>query len=1471
MAVIGVTVEVDNSKQFQRELAACSDKLQQLAAETQKMIAVNGRYNSSSDAVTQRTKNYESRLEALKSKLSLYRNEFDRLSKELAINAAAHDQLEKELKEAKSELDKIEQSSGKASLAYQKQEKVVNELEKALKDNEATQEKGNRTLQKTETQLTKTEAQVAKLGNEMNTYRDKVEKASKSNTELGEEAKKAAEKAEKGWTVAKDVLADFISNTLHRAIDAVKNLATETFKAGTEFESAMSKVAAISGASGDEIERLTAKAQQMGKTTKFTASESAEAFNYMAMAGWKTEEMLDGLDGILNLAAASGADLATTSDIVTDALTGMGYAAKDSTRLADVMAAAAANANTTVEKMGVTFQYTTPIAGSLGYTMEDVALAIGLMANAGVKGERAGTALRSIMQRLASNTSHARDTMEKLGVEVLKADGTMRPFRDVLRDARKAFQGLDAAQKTSTAHTVAGQEAMAGFLAIMNASDENFDSLARSIDNCDGAAQQMADTMLDNLGGDITILRSKIEGLQVDLMKKLAPAIREAVKRFSELLDKVDWDAFGESVKRAINKAIDVFEWIINHKDLVVGALKAIVAAFAVSKVLKFAQSLGDTKTELVKLASGATTVIGKMTGLNLSLGGVGKAATGGATAFKLFNGAIALSPLGAWVAVAAAAVGVIGLVAATTNRTTNVYKENTKATKRLREEQKELTSSLEENAKARQKNLDTANDELKDADKLVNRLDELSKATNKTTKQKEEMAEIVEELNKLIPNLNLEYDKENDKLNKVTDSILANVEATRLQNKAKAEQANMKGITADIAKVEEEAAKATEQHTKNQEAYTKAYNERVAFENKYTPQQISNNIGLQTQLQRLAQSELSAKKAMEQSKKVMEGYSGELGNLKGSYEEAEKAAKDFAKKADISVGLANLKQTVAEAGREIPASIIAGIEAGSYAIPQSIEELDRLIKFDKSVQKAGLAGSEVTYEFSKGILSGKTSVDEAMKGIQASLDLSRSIIKAYDDGKYISKNIAEGLLDGSVSQATAELNMKLGEEFGKMIEDNSLVGTEIATRLGNGIRDGSINPIDAVNQLKSYIDFKDIVAKAEEAGIKIPASIAEKIQAGELEPNLAVVRMQNLISYQKSITDAGLSGVKIPENFAAGIMSGEMSAVDAVNHINDLVEFSAALEKTGIDGGRVPQELARQLLNGEVSVESAVSAMNNWIKFDDAVGFAYKGGRNVDVGLQQSILNGKILPETAASMVNSGIVKQFDNLKKDGTTAGQNLLDGTNSGLRNAYKLGQVKSSAKAIGTDYMLSPLQSSIDAHSPSRKAATIGGYFLDGVNSGISNQNKRNSIFSSISRFGSSLLSKLRSSLQEHSPSKATEQMGQYLLQGLSNGIDDEEDDVLEQIKNLGQSMLGTLDTELAQGISNSALQGLSNAIPSDFGANISADTSGMRYEAQNQRNELVDAFKEALGQMKIEMDDQEMGTFVDKTVTKLIYN
>ena len=305
----------------------------------------------------------------------------------------------------------------------------------------------------------------------------------------------------------------------------------DTVKTYMDFEAQMKKVQAISGASGEDFEALTAKAKEMGAATQFSATESAQALEYMAMAGWKTDDMLGGISGIMDLAAASGEDLGRVSDIVTDALTAFGLQASDSAHFADVLAQASSNSNTNVSMMGMTFKYVAPIAGALKYSIEDVGTAVGLMANAGIKGEQAGTSLRAMMTRLVDPPKEAGAAMDRLGITVKNADGTMKPFRQTMKDLRSTFAGLTDAEKAEAASAIAGQEAMSGFLAIVNASEADFDKLTASIDNAEGAAGNMAKTVNDNLKGDLKSLSSVWESVQLEFMSgKGADGLRDFVQ-----------------------------------------------------------------------------------------------------------------------------------------------------------------------------------------------------------------------------------------------------------------------------------------------------------------------------------------------------------------------------------------------------------------------------------------------------------------------------------------------------------------------------------------------------------------------------------------------------------------------------------------------------------------------------------------------------------------------------------------------------------------------------------------------------------------------------------------------------------------------------------------------------------------------------------------------------------------------------
>ena len=311
-------------------------------------------------------------------------------------------------------------------------------------------------------------------------------------------------------------------------------------KIGSDFEEAMSKVKAISGATAEEMQALTEKAKEMGFKTKFSAKESAEAFYYMAQAGWKTQDMLDGIAGVMDLAAASGADLATTSDIVTDALTAFKMEASESARFADVLARTSADTNTDVLKMGETFKYVGSIAGAMGYSIEDVSVAIGLMARAGVKASQAGTSLRSIITRMVNPPEQAAAAMEALGLSMTDASGNMKPFREVMEQLRKSMQGLSKDQQVAYAGMLAGKPGMSGLLAIVNATDDEFKNLTESIDNCEGASYEMARTMQDNLKGALEQLGGALESIALEIYEKWQEPLKNMVQSTTNYLEELN-------------------------------------------------------------------------------------------------------------------------------------------------------------------------------------------------------------------------------------------------------------------------------------------------------------------------------------------------------------------------------------------------------------------------------------------------------------------------------------------------------------------------------------------------------------------------------------------------------------------------------------------------------------------------------------------------------------------------------------------------------------------------------------------------------------------------------------------------------------------------------------------------------------------------------------------------------------------
>ena len=436
--------------------------------------------------------------------------------------------------------------------------------------------------------------------------------------EIGENANRLGGK----FTNAAKKVAEFGAKAIAAASVAATAVGKYAIDVGSNFDSSMANVAAISGATGESLDALRDKAKEMGAKTKFSASESADAFTYMAMAGWKTEEMLNGIDGSMNLAAASGEDLALTSDIVTDALTAFGLQASDSAHFADVLAAASNSANTNVSMLGGSFKYVAPVAGALGYSIEDVSVALGLMANSGIKAEQAGTSMRAMLTRLAKPTKEVQEAFASLGMDaadaIQNADGTMKPFSETMQILRDKMAGLSEAEKANVAAAIAGQEAMSGMLAIVNASDSDFEKLTSAIANADGTAQSMADTMINNLNGAITILKSATEGFGITLYETFSGPAQKAIETLtgyvSQLTDAFStgglsglMDEMGNVVGDGLNKILEYLPKIVQvGADVVMALVNAIIQnlpalnAASIEIVLQLANGLIDNLPALI-------------------------------------------------------------------------------------------------------------------------------------------------------------------------------------------------------------------------------------------------------------------------------------------------------------------------------------------------------------------------------------------------------------------------------------------------------------------------------------------------------------------------------------------------------------------------------------------------------------------------------------------------------------------------------------------------------------------------------------------------------------------------------------------------------------------------------------------------------------------------------------------------------
>ena len=599
-------------------------------------------WSKSSTGIAAKLKQLDSILASQKSKVQNYNEQLQRQKQAYAENGSRADQLRAKLKEL------ADQGVSKTSEEYKKYQAELTKCEKEQLANQKAIDDLNITLLNQEAAVNKTEKEMADLTQEL----DKVETAEKEAAKTGKtvddvlkDMEKSSKEAEGGFTILKGTLANLAADAIRSAINGIKEFAAETIEVGRNFDSSMSNVAALSGATGAELEKLRQTAKDFGSTTQFSASEAADALGYMALAGWDANQSADALGGVLNLAAASGMDLASAADMVTDYMSAFGMEAEQSAYFADLLAYAQANANTTAAGLGDAFKNVAANASAAGQDIETTTSFLAMMANQGLKGSEAGTALNAVMRDMTAKMKDGAIAIGDTNVQVMDSEGNYRDLTDILADVEAATEGMGDAEKAAALQSTFTSDSIKGLNLILNAGVGEAAKFEEELRNSSVTTEKLSKTLADSgVGADAfqnalkqaglstdefdEILKSSggtVDGLMVALSESgvRTDTFRKALKDSGISLDEFDkamestqgaagemakvmndnlggdLTAFGsklegvqiaiyEKFEPALRKGVDVLsslldavQWVVDHSDGFITAISAMAAGLA--------------------------------------------------------------------------------------------------------------------------------------------------------------------------------------------------------------------------------------------------------------------------------------------------------------------------------------------------------------------------------------------------------------------------------------------------------------------------------------------------------------------------------------------------------------------------------------------------------------------------------------------------------------------------------------------------------------------------------------------------------------------------------------------------------------------------------------------------------------------------------------------------------------------------
>lgn len=1191
---IGGKIVLEGEKAYREALKNIKQDQKELRSEMQLCQSEFKESQNSIEALTKKHEILSKQMETQSRKVEVYRKALESSEQKQELAAQKVSELQEALGKAEKEMEQMAESSEDSSQAMEGQAKVVEELKSKLAMAQEGYSKAEQKTKAYQTAINYASAELKDIEGELDQtarYMKEAEnstgKCATSIDEYGKEVKDAADQTSVFGDVLKANLAsEAIIAGVKRLAEGVKEIAEGAVEAGTEFEASMSNVAATMGMTAEEInagskeyEKLAESAKQCGKTTKFSASESAEALNYMALAGLDVEKSVKALPKVLDLAAAGGLDLAYASDLVTDSMAAMNMGVDKLDGYIDQMTKTSQKSNTSIAQLG---EATLVCAGTVTLTeqkLETMNAELGILANNGLKGAEGGTHLRNILLALSAPTEKAEGALHKLRVEVADSEGNMRDLNAIMTDLNGALAGMSSTEKTQFINKIFNKTDIAAVNALLKGTGEEFNNLEKELKDCSGAAADMAETMNNNLKGKITILKSSLEALGIsayeifdDDMKTAVDGATDAVGRLQQSIEKGDLGvslnkmskALGEFLEGAVDVGedalpvlIDGFTWILDNSDIIIAGIAGITAANLEMKVVAPA----------IEVATAAWTTY--------------KTANEGATVSQwLLNTAMNANPAGMLLTAVTALTAAVAAYILINKDNIIKIDETTQKTKELVEESKRLNESYADAVSEKQNSRQEMENERVAVGKLVNELKELQAKTELTSSEQARQKMIVEELNGTFPGLNLAIDEQTGLLNMSTEALEKNVEAMMAMDRANAAREDMAEIAQEQYEAEKQLADLEDQLKKQKDEVA------AAQENYNSVMERANELyGEQTDLygtMGMAEQEALrvAKEGQSELEEQIKATEDSISSFTEQYYTCIDCISDDESMAKAAADTGMLGEAARAATSDLTDMTLVTSEAFQEMYDSVSEAVtDQMNLFSAFKGEAELSTQELLSNMESQVVGLTQWADNmeqlADRGINQGLlkhlaDMGpegagyvAAFVSMTDEELQKANELFEQSLTipdetaGKIAEAFEEAGTNAAEGFQGGIADGAEAAAETAGEMAQGTIDAAMDALDEHSPSKEFEKIGGYIDEGLIAGIK-----GGQKDVTDVMDILCTVMLQT--GREKvTVTDWTEIGKRIPEGLATGIRSGQSSVANA---IRDMCTSAVAAAKRELD-----------------------------------------------------------------------------------------------------------------------------------------------------------------------------------------------------------------------------------------------------------------------------------------------------------------